>query len=47
MAKAATDSCFDIAQWFVERARFEHSYLQAQKLQRLTQTLVKLMFRFT
>ena len=35
MAKAATDSCFDIAQWFVERARFEHSCLQAQKLQRL------------
>jgi len=35
MAKSATSSCFDIAQWFVERARFEDSYLQAQKLQRL------------
>ncbi len=35
MAKAATDSCFDIAQWFVERARSEDSYLQAQKLQRM------------
>ncbi len=35
MAKAATGSCFDIAQWFVERARFEDSYMQAQKLQRM------------
>ena len=33
MAKAATGSCFEIAQWFVDRARFEDSYLQAQKLQ--------------
>lgn len=33
MTKSATDSSFDIAQWFVEHARYEDSYLQAQKLQ--------------
>ena len=35
MAAPATSSIFDVAHWFVERARFEDSYLQAQKLQRL------------
>lgn len=35
MPSPATESCFDVALWFVERARFEDSYLQAQKLQRL------------
>ena len=35
MAIPATDSTFDVAQWFVERARFENGYLQAQKLQRM------------
>ncbi len=35
MAITATDSCFDVALWFFERARHEDSYLQAQKLQRM------------
>jgi uncharacterized phage-associated protein len=35
MPSSATESCFDVALWFVERARFEDSYLQAQKLQRM------------
>lgn len=35
MAIAATESSFDVALWFVERARLEDNYLQAQKLQRL------------
>ena len=35
MPSAATESCFDVALWFVEKARFDNSYLQAQKLQRL------------
>lgn len=35
MPSAATESCFDVALWFVEQARIEDSYLQAQKLQRL------------
>ena len=35
MAIAATESSFDVALWFVERARQEDGYLQAQKLQRL------------
>ena len=35
MPSAATESCFDVALWFVEKARFDNSYIQAQKLQRL------------
>ena len=35
MAIAATESSFDVAHWFVEYARGEDGYLQAQKLQRL------------
>ncbi|MBL4721982.1 MAG: hypothetical protein JKY20_12745 [Alphaproteobacteria bacterium] len=35
MAIAATESSFDVALWFVEYARSEDDYLQAQKLQRL------------
>jgi uncharacterized phage-associated protein len=35
MAIAATESSFDVALWFVEYARGEAGYLQAQKLQRL------------
>ena len=35
MAAPASGSTFDVAQWFVEKARFENSYLQAQKLQRM------------
>ena len=35
MASAATESTLDVAMWFVDRARLEDSYLQAQKLQRL------------
>ncbi|MGY8935736.1 MAG: hypothetical protein ACKVG6_06525 [Alphaproteobacteria bacterium] len=30
MAIAATASSFDVALWFVERARIENNYLQAQ-----------------
>lgn len=35
MPSSATDSCFEVALWFVEKARYEDNYLQAQKLQRL------------
>lgn len=35
MPATAANSTFDIALWFVERARSEDSYLQAQKLQRM------------
>lgn len=35
MASAATESALDVAMWFVDRARLEDSYMQAQKLQRL------------
>jgi len=35
MPSLATDSCFEVALWFVEKARFEDNYLQAQKLQRM------------
>ncbi len=35
MASAATESALDVARWFVDRARLDDNYLQAQKLQRL------------
>ncbi len=35
MPSAAVESSLDVAMWFLDRARLEDSYLQAQKLQRL------------
>src|SRR3546814_15279512 len=35
MPSAAVESTLDVALWFLDRARREDSYLQAQKLQRL------------